>query len=173
MILNKTYGTIEDLVYYNDGSAVNGIYSDNNARITSNGDYITLDTTSSGEKHIKYPVSFLNEDNIQLEYTFKGGTQQPVALIVGNRDATGYNGYCSYDGSRWNWSFGSSSQKTKTIYDGDKITLRRGDEYTQLYVNNEQLFSTAHTVPFANATFGHYVNSGRVQKLKDIKIKRL
>ncbi len=102
-----------------------------------------------------------------------GGTAQPVALIIGNRDALSYQGYCSYDGvSSWIWGFGTSSTKYKSISVGAKIRLRRINGLTELYVNDELYFSSAQTIN-GNCTFGHYTNNGRRQQLKDIKIRRL
>ena len=56
MFLTKTYA-IQDCQYWNDGSSVGTLQIDSGVTCTSNGSYITITKSTSGEKYVKLPVN--------------------------------------------------------------------------------------------------------------------
>ena len=168
MNLIQTY-SLEDCKYWNDGSGVGSLEVDSNVSCTSNGSYITITTSTSGEKDVKLPVALTGdwEYDVTLaetlpstggQLTFKIGTGQQWGAFNSNNTIV--------------VNLGSSQNFNKTVQKdmAYKITYING--VMTVYWNNEQLTSKTLTLS-SGVKMGYYTNSGRYQYIKDIKLKAL
>lgn len=165
-LLQETF-VVQDCHYWNDGSSVTGLEIGTGVSCTSNGDYITITTDTSGEKDVKIPVTLTGNWEFETELadlgttndmTFKVGSGQQWGATSSSRDNVLIN-------------FGGTTQYfTKTINVGSVLKITYNNGTMTAYWNNDQLTSETVTV---SGKMGYYTNSGRVQKIKNIKLKAL
>lgn len=171
----KTY-ELYDIDYYNDGTKLTGLVYPSTVSVTSENGTLRITTSTSGEKTVFYPLSLTNSDNFSYEVeTVTGGTNQNIGLVV-KTGSTANGVWFAYSNStsKWEGGMGGSSFSNTSIgfTGGMKVKIVREDGTTSIYVDNTLIKSTSHTL---TGTFqvGHYTNSGRVQYVDNIKIKRL
>lgn len=165
-LLQKTF-VVEDCDYWNDGSDVHGLEIGSNVSCTSNGEYITITTSTSGEKDVKLPVTLTGNWEFETtladlgttnDLTFKVGTGQQWGAVNHTSNVVSIN-----LGSRTN-------DYNYTIKADDTLKITYIDGTMTAYWNNNKLESKAVTV---TGKMGYYTNSGRVQKIKNLKLKAL
>ena len=163
-LLTKTYA-IQDCQYWNDGSSVGSLEVGSNVSCTSNGSYITITTSTSGEKDVKLPVDLTGDWEFETTLA-ELGTTNHLAFKVGS-------------GSQWGAvstgvvgiNFGGSTQNfNKTTQAGDVLKITYINGTMSAYWNDDFLKSNNVSV---SGKMGYYTNSGRVQKIKNIKLKPL
>ena len=166
MFLQKTF-VIQDYQYWNDGSRVSDLEIDDNVSCTTNGEYITITTSTSSEKDVKLPVTLTGNWEFETtladlgttnDLTFKVGTGQQWGAVIYTSNVVGIN-----LGSRIN-------NYNYTIKADDTLKITYIDGTMTAYWNNNKLESKAVTV---TGKMGYYTNRGRVQKIKNLKLKAL
>lgn len=157
------------IVYSNH--LTNDLNNPQNATITTTSDYIQITTSTSGEKKVNIPsTSFTTSDNVFIEWTYvSGGTTQPIAFSMNNSSNSASGGYFSYNGSSFTFALGTSTTLSRTLNNGDKILVARYNGYTEVYHNGVLIHRTSKSIS-GSYQFGFYTNSGRVQRLKNIKV---
>lgn len=166
IFLQEIYA-IEDCWYANDGSSVGSLEVGSNVSCTSNGKYITITTSTSGEKDVKIPVNLTGD--WEFETTLAAlGTTNDITFKVG----TGQQwGAVNHDYNSVAINFGSGTNNySRTIQANDILKITYINGIITAYYNNEQLKSQSVTV---SGKMGYYTNNGRVQKIKNIKLKPL
>ncbi len=174
--MDAEYLPISNTVYYNDGSNVNGLTIQNGVSCTSDGEWIVITTSTSGEKYVYPPVCFTGSDNWEISFKCKTSSysNQAFGLQMENCGTTTYSGdaqYISWSSSRFNNCMGYGSI-SYSLTDNDVVTIRRLNGSWILLVNGVQKFSRSYT--WSNQRVpGFYTNSGRTQRLKDLRIRIL
>ena len=170
MVLQETF-VVQDCHYWNDGSRVSDLEIGTGVSCTSNGDYVTITTDTSGEKYVWIPVTLANSDNWVYEVEIADtGTLQSVAINYDNSDK--WAGH-SINGSQWFANSGTNDTYTQAYQVGDKLTIIRENGVDKAILNDNIIISNR--TASHNSTFkvGFYTNNGRVQKIKNIKLKAL
>ena len=167
-ISSETY-TVEDCIFY--GLNTNAFTIPSNTTFSSNGQYITATTSTTGEKIVYFNHTFSNNDNwvFENEVAYKGESEQLLAIIWNDNTYYGGAGY----GENYVYSYmGSQTKKTHTVAIGDKFTVRRENGTTSVYINGDLIESktVSHKSTFK---VGYFINKGRTQYYKNIKIKPL
>lgn len=159
--------TIEDCYYFNDGSTTNGLEIGSNVSCTSNGEYITITTSTSGEKDVKIPTT-LNGDweyRVTLAETLILGTGQLTFKVGTGQQWGAFNSDGSINIQLGNYqSFNRTISKDMVL----KITYINGTMI--VYWNDEPLKLSQVTV---SGKMGYYTNQSRYQYVKDIVLKAL
>ena len=168
MFSSGTYA-IEDCFFYGLNTGAFTIPS--NTTFSSNGEYITATTSTNGEKLVYLNHTLSNNDNwiFENEVAYKGTSEQLLAIIWNDNTYYGGAGY----GENYVYShMGSQTKKTHTVAIGDKFTVRRENGTTSAYINDELIESktVSHKSTFK---VGYFINKGRTQYYKNIKIKPL
>lgn len=155
-----------DCLYWNDGSSVGSLEVGSNVSCTSNGEYITITTSTSGEKDVKIPVALTGDwefettlaENIPLggQLTFKVDRGQQWGAFNPNNTTT--------------VNLGSSQNFNRTVSKGMVMKITYINGVMTVYWNDEQLASRSVSV---TGKIGYYTNNGRYQDVKDIKLKPL
>ena len=177
MVLQETYELI-DAKWCNDGSTTNGLTAQNGVSVTSDGEYVSITTSTSGEKYIQTPITVESSDN--WEHSCKvstSGSGQFFAwnLLNENQFSLFNNIYLAVNDNGTIYSRlhgGSGRTYPISLADNDTITLKRLNGHWILYHNDTQIFDAEYTWTGAK-TIGYYTNNGRKQVLKDIVIKAL
>ena len=144
-----------------------------NATITATNDYIQITTSTSGEKKVNTPFSFNSATNCFIEWTYvSGGTTQPIAFSMNSSSNSATGGYFSYNGTSFSFVLGTSTTLTRTVNNGDKITVVRYNGDTEVYHNGVIIHKATKSFS-GNVMFGFYTNKSRVQRLKDIRVGTL
>ena len=173
MFLQETY-EVQDCHYWNDGSSVTGLEIGTGVSCTSNGDYITITTNTSGEKQVWVPVTLANSDNwiyeVEIADTVTGSTNQPIAINYDN--ASKWAGH-SVGTNQWFANSGVNDTYAQAYQVGDKLTIIRENGVDKAILNDNIIISNR--TASHNSTFkvGFYTNNGRTQKVKNIKLKAL
>ena len=160
---------LEDCFFY--GLNTNAFTIPSNTTFSSNGDYITATTSTNGEKLVYLNHTLSNNDNwiFENEVAYKGTSEQLLAIIWNDNTYYGGAGY----GENYVYSYmGSQTKKTHTVAIGDKFTVRRENGTTSVYINDELIESktVSHKSTFK---VGYFINKGRTQYYKNIKLKPL
>lgn len=178
-ILTTTY-TVQDIAFYCSGASVNNSFDiDSGCNCTSNGTYISIGTSTSGEKAVWLPMTIDKNSNWELEFEIGAlGTSQHFASQIlypkPNVNTVFYVGFFntigSYIGSNGtNWI---SPQYSRDAQVGDVIKWKYENGTLTLKVNNDTLKSSSYT--FSQDFYARfYTNQGRQQHLKNIKFKYL
>ena len=161
--------SIEDCFFY--GLNTNAFTIPSDTTFSSNGEYITATTSTSGEKLVYLNHTLSNNDNwiFENEVAYKGTSEQLLAIIWNDNTYYGGAGY----GENYVYSYmGSQTKKTHTVAIGDKFTVRRENGTTSAYINDELIESktVSHKSTFK---VGYFINKGRTQYYKNIKLKPL
>lgn len=160
---------IEDCKYWNDGSSVGSLQIDSGASVTSNGEYITILSTSN-EKYIYLPVTLANSDNWEFSTTIARKDSNKVIGGIFN-DASYYYTSDTTDG-RYRYSVGDGNVlHSKYASVEDVITVRRENGVTKLFVND--VSGNAHTVNHKTSFKCGYYTYAYPQYIKNIKLKTL
>ena len=168
--------SVEDVWYWNDGTDINGVSITNGVTCTIVDGALRITTNTSGEKHVIYPPRFSNSDNflIEFEVACTGSAQRTAFFVHNSTTATGF--WCGYEISNSTFGgaiTGSSFSKSTPLNVGDKVYIKRENGVISAYTDDTTIYSK--TVNFSSTTyqFGNYTNNGRVQCIKNIKIKSL
>ena len=167
-ISSETY-SLQDCLYWNDGSSVGSLEVGSNVSCTSNGSYITITTSTSSEKDVKLPVALTGDweydvtlaENLPSsggQLTFKIGTGQQWGAFNPNNTIT--------------VNLGSSQSFNKTVSKDMVLKITYISGVMTVYWNNEQLTYKSLTLG-SGVKMGYYTNNGRYQYLKNIKLKPL
>lgn len=177
--------TIEDCYYFNDGT-VNNIVSASGTTITVENGALKVTTSSSSEKKFYFPTNSKFSSSANVEFSYEcaretndsSGHAQIVGLSLNPSNTVATQGYCSYTvssndtGGYWSCSFNNDSFTSNVaLAKGDKIKLVREGGSTKLYQNDNLLRSVSRSV--SDFYFGGYTNQNRIQRFKNIKIKKL
>lgn len=166
-LLQETYN-IEDITYFNDGSSIGSLEVDSDVSCTSNGEYITITTSTSGEKYVKLPITLLATDNWEYSVEIaKIGTNQSISLNYMNA-----NGWAGHGEIAHNWFLDSRNVLRQQSQVGDVITLTKRGNKVLMKVNGTGIAQTAK--PFETSyQIGFYTNNGRIQHIKNIKLRQI
>ena len=138
---------------------------DSGVSCTTNGDYITITKSTSGEKFVRVPVTVSNDWEFSVEIAELGTSQ--YATFVFN---TSYWGAITSGTVTVNLN-DSTSNYNHTATVGDILKVRYVSGVITAYINDSSLKTK--TASISNTKHGFFTNSGRVQKIKNIKIKAL
>ena len=166
-LLTKTYA-IQDCQYWNDGSSVGSLEVGSNVSCTSNGSYITITTSTSGEKDVKLPVALTGDWEYDVELAENLPTNSQLTFKIGTGQqwgAVNYNNTITVN-------LGSSESFNKTVSKGMVLKITYISGVMTVYWNNEQLTYKSLTLG-SGVKMGYYTNNGRYQYLKNIKLKPL
>lgn len=170
MFLQETY-SIEDCLYWNDGSSVGSLEVGSNVSCTSNGDYITITTSTNGEKYVRIPVTLANTDNWIYEVEIADtGTSQPIALNHDN--ASKWAGH-SISGNQWFCNSGTNDTYIQAYQVGDKLAILRENGVDTCILNDSITISNRSASHNSTFKVGFYTNRNRTQKVKNIKLNPL
>lgn len=161
--------TVEDCIFY--GLNTNAFTIPSSTTFSSNGTYITASTSTNGEKIVTLNHTLANADNwvFENEVAYTGTSEQLLAIIWNDSTYYGGHGY----GENYVYSYmGSQTKKTHTVALGDKFIVRRENGTTSVYINDELIESktVSHKSSFK---VGYFINKGRTQYYKNIKLKAL
>lgn len=167
---------VTDAKYYNDGSSVNGLTSQTNVSTTSDGEWITITTSTSGEKYVLAPVNVSSSDNWEMSLKIKLTNSQNCAFNLLNENSFSLfnNVYMNITGSIFYFRLdgGTAQQISRTFQDNDKITIRRQNGSWIILHNDEQVYTNSYSWS-GTKTIGWYTNQNRIQTMKEIIIKPL
>ena len=170
---------LTDARYYNDGSRVTGMQGTSGASITTDGEYISLTATNSGEKQIGYGISYASSDNWEISciIDYANSVGHAYSFVLSSSSSLGgSNNYLSLDipSSSLYVKLDGGSARTypRTFATGDKITIRRLNGYWILLHNDDEVWNGSYSWS-GNRMICHYVTSARTIKIKDIVIKPL
>ena len=167
MFFSETYD-IKDASYYNDGTHIRGLEIPSGAGVTTNGDYLTIASTTS-EKLIYIPVTLANSDNWEFSVKIVLKQQNKVVGLIFN-DNTYYASSNASNG-RYYYTISSETSTNVTATAGDVITIRRQNGVTKFIVNGTELGSKTATHK-SSFRCGFYTY-GSAQYVDEIIIKRL
>lgn len=167
-LLQKTF-VVEDCLYWNDGSTVTGLLIDSNVSCTSNGEYITITTSTSGEKYVKLPNTLTSSDNWEYSVEIAEiGNNQSLAVNLINS-----NIWAGHGDLQDNWFLHSTNVLIRPETVGDVARFTKNGNNITMTVNND-MGSNTQSFSFPTSYWvGFYTNNGRVQKVKNIKLKAL
>lgn len=166
---------IEDIAYYNSGDHITGLVNPSSADVSTNGTYITITTNTNGEKWVYPSLDFTTNDNFSIEAEYGGvGTTQFLTLFIKD-PSYNYAYVILNDSGAYGRIFNNSGNisKSMTPQAGDKLKLEHNNGTTTIYVNDEYLYSKGGSYGSGTFHLGFYTNNGRVQTIKNIKIRRL
>lgn len=167
MFLQETY-SIEDCLYWNDGSSVGSLQIDSGVTCTSNGSYITITKSTSGEKYVKLPTTLSSSDNWEYSVEIGAiGTNQSLAVNLANA-----NVWAGHGDLQNNWFLHNRNFLTRATQVGDVATFTKNGNNITMTVNNEGIDTQSFTFP-STYWVGCYTNNGRTQNIKNIKLKPL
>lgn len=176
-LVSKTF-VIIDGKWYNNGASTNGLSSQSGVSTTSDGEWVTITTSTSGEKYVLTPISFTSDEN--WEFSCKCKTSSFNSQALGWQIAN-ENSYSLYDNRYlavtsptqiYSRLCGSAQSLSVDISDNDVIRVQRVDGYWKIYVNDTLVQTCSHSWS-GNKTISFYTNQNRVQHLKEILIKPL
>ena len=170
---------IEDLLYYNDGSSTTGLEIGIGVSCISDGEWINISTPTSGEKFVfpPRPINcFTGSENWEISFQFNPNNfeSQAFGLQMEYCDSGTYAGNSAY--TSWSGAFNNCMGYGSKTVDGMSansiVTFRRLNGNWILLVDGVQQLTRSMSwndkwVP------GFYTNNGRMQHLKNIKIKKL
>ena len=170
---------IEDCTYYNDGSSTNGLSINSGVSCSSDGEWITISTSTSGEKFVFPPrpsCCYTGNDNWELSFKCKTSDYSGQAFGLQMEDCSGgyYSGggqYTSYSGS-FNNCMGAGNV-SNSLLDTDIVTFKRLNGYWKILKNNTTEIATTGYNWSDSRVPGFYTNSGRIARLKEIKYKKI
>lgn len=138
---------------------------------TSNGQYITITTSTSGEKYVWLPNTLNSNDNWLFEVEIADtGVLQSLALNYD--DAQKWAGH-SINANQWFANSGTNDTYIKAYQVGDKLTIIRENGVDKVILNDDTVISNRSATHQPNFKVGFYTNNGRTQKVKNIKLKAL
>ena len=166
---------IEDCQYYNDGSSVGSLEVGSNVSCTSNGEYITITTSSSGEKDIKIPIVLSGNWELETTVAAKGVTQD-ATFKIGTGTQWGAiiiddNIFAMDLGNAMSYSDKNLHQYQVSPQVNDIFKIIYVDGVLSVFLNDKCLQSMVCNI--SGGKIGYYTNSGRIQHLKNIKFKQL
>lgn len=178
-LVSETYGLI-DAKYYNDGSSVNGLSIQNGVSCVSDGGYINISTSTSGEKYVRLPVNILSSDNFELSWKFKvtdSISQSSTFLLLNEDSYTPFNDVF-FTINKSPSEFYGRLNGTNTVripvsqHDDIIIRIQRLNNEWNIYLDDTLINNTPYTWT-GSKSMGVYTNKDRLQKIKDIIIKPL
>ena len=161
--------TVEDCLIY--GIDTSKFIIPSNTTFTSDGSKITATTSTSGEKIVYFDHTFANADNWVFETEIaQMGTGQSMAAVW--NDNSYYGGVDKNNTSKYYSYMGSTVSQTLNPAVGDKFVVKRENGVTTVTAKGTQIDSktTSHKSSFK---IGYFINNGRTQYYKNIKVKLL
>ena len=167
-LVTETF-TIEDCKYFNDGSSINNMNINNGVICTSNGEYITITTSTNGEKYVTIPIGATGD----WEYSFEVaelGMINSYGWMINNNNMYGAitettnAGYAHLTSQSIQFSTDESAKGT--------IFRLRYENGILSAISNSTVITTRN-LSFSLNNFGFYTNQNRIQKIKNIKLKLL
>ena len=165
IFLQKTY-EVQDCQYWNDGSRVSDLEIDDNVSCTTNGEYITITTSTSSEKDVKLPVTLTGDWEFTTELAENMATGGQLTFKID----TGQQWGAFNPNNTIIVNLGSSQNFNRTVSKGMVLKITYINGTMTVYWNDEQLASRSVTV---TGKMGYYTNNGRYQYIKNIKLKAL
>lgn len=167
---------IEDCLYYNNGSDITNLRKQSNVNLTTNGEWITISKSNSGEECVYLPAPlccFTGSDNWEMSMKCNPSDYSNQALAI---QIYGCN-YGSYSGDSQYWGYTPNSfygylTGNYVLSSEDKVTYRRENGYWKVYVNDNTLITSKSYNWSGNRQVGLYSNSGRRQNVKEWKVKK-
>lgn len=156
---------IRDYEYYNPGNSVSTLQIGSGVQCTSNGDYITITTSTTGEKYVELPVVLPSDFEFSVEVAELGAVNY-YAWEINKGQTYGYG--ASGQGA----NLGNGTQSiSKSVIKGSILTIKCQNGTTTVSCDGNTINSR--NITFTGKTIGFYTNSGRVQHLKNIILKSL
>ena len=166
--VSETY-SIEDCYFY--GINTDAFTIPSSTTFSSNGEYITATTSTSGEKVVYLNHTLSNSDNWVFETELAQlGTVQHMAVVW--NDNTFYGGAVkNYSTAYYAEMNGDTTKQIPNVV-GDVYRVVRENGVTTVTVNDNQIVSKtiSHKSSFK---VGYFINQGRTQYYKNIKLKPL
>lgn len=168
---------VEDCEYWNDGTHTRGIDTQSGVSFdVQNGAMVVTTTRTSERKWVYSTPYYYSNDNVMME--FESAREDETGNIIGislhptpTSTSMGWAGYWTTE-NNWNMSLNNYNINVPhTLEKGDIIRFVREQGDTSLYHNDELIRSESRYI--SSFRFGGYTNNGRLQRLKNIKIKRL
>ena len=158
---------IEDCLFYGINTDAFDIPED--TTFSSDSEKITATTSTDGEKLVYFNHDFNRNDNFLFESEI---AEMGVSQVVGMNwnDVDYYGGQYSGTNRAYVHLTSSDTRISHTFAVGDKYTVIRKDEITSAYINND-LISSANCSYNTTFKVGFFINPGRTQYYKNIKIK--
>lgn len=157
-------------LYHNKGDNLNQLIINSGVSCTTDGEYITVTTSTSGEKYIRFPFVLLGNWEFSCQ----------IDITSFNNQALGWNfksggRYFAVPTSTTIYSRLSDSAVNITglnITNDDYIKVQYIDGHVKLLLNDTVLQDVTYTVNYDNH-IELYTNQNRVQRIKNITIKSL
>ncbi|WP_458456066.1 hypothetical protein [Methanobrevibacter sp.] len=168
--------TIEDCLYFNDGT-LNDLVVQNGINVTVENDALKITTNYTSERKFYFPhKAQTSSDNVMLEIESakENETGNVMTISIHENNAMSSMGWCGYwtDTGTWDVNLAGTTQKVPAAFKkGDKIRFIRKDNMSKFY-HNDNLLGSATRYPY-QFYFGGYTNYHRVQRIKNIKIKKI
>lgn len=168
---------VEDCLFYNDGSDITNLRKQsNNINLSTNGEWLTISKSSSGEECVWLPAPlccFTGSDNWEMSMKCNPSdySSQALAIQMYGCNYGGYSGDSQYWGYTPNNFYGYLTG-SYALTSSDKVTYRRENGYWKVYVNDNTLITSKSYNWSGNRQVGLYSNSGRRQNVKEWKVKK-
>lgn len=162
LIVQETY-SLHDYYYYNSGDHIDDLLVDSGVSISTDGSVITIGS-SSGEKYVKLPTGSITGD-FRMETTIADSpnTTYNCAWICSS------NTYGAINRTNASATIGGTGMGTisfETSING-VLKLEYINGTLSVYFNNVLIGSKS--INLSSGYVGYFTNTGRTQKLKDIK----
>lgn len=166
---------IEDCYYFNSGNR-NDLLVASGTSVSTKDKIITVTTSTSGEKKFIFPTnkSFLNSDNAMMELESARGDETGNIMGLGIHSSVNgtSSGYAGYWVDHWEAKLYTTTVNVlHSLEKGDIIRFVREDGYTKLYHNDDLIASDNRYV--SGFKFGGYTNKDRIQRFKNVKVKKI
>ena len=156
---------IQDYEYYNPGNSVSTLQIGTGVQCTSNGDYITITTSTTDEKYVELPVVLPSDFEFSVEVAELGAVNYYAWEI--NKGQT-----YGYGSSGQGANLGNRTQSiSNSVIKGSILIIKCQNGTTTVSCDGNTINSR--NITFTGKTIGFYTNSGRVQHLKNIILKSL
>ena len=165
MFSSETY-EVEDCKYWNDGSSVGTLQIDSGVTCTSNGSYITITKSTSGEKYVHLPVTLPSSFEFSFELA-ETGTGNTYAWIIDSN----YYGAAGVNTNQFAKLNDNGPTINTPAVKGGVVTMTYQNGTLTVKYDNTQLNSKSASV--TGKPIGFYTNQNRIQYLKNIKLKQL
>lgn len=171
-ILLQEIFVLEDCFYYNDGTSVNGLIIDSGCSCTSNGSYITITTSTSGEKSVWLPTTLSKDSDWCIQFNVE---KQGVVQTLANAVMYGTNSYygCSLNTSNQMYASNFWSNYKSVSFSNNSI-MEWNYVNKVLAIKWNGASQGTKSNPFStDVQCRLYTNQGRTQYIRSIKVKAL
>lgn len=163
--------------YQNDGTTLDELDIKSGVTCTNENGWIKITTSTSGEKYVYPPVCFTGSDNWEMSFQCKTSSysNQAFGVQMENFGTTTYSGdgqYIFYSGTTLNNCMGYGNKTGVSLSDNDVVTIRRLDGNWIILINGVEKCRKSYTWTNQRVP-GFYTNSGRIQRIKNLIIKKI